>query len=275
MEHRRIPDAENPRYFNDYLFRMKVDGTLLDPLRQFTSDKEYVKTYVRSVVGEKYVIETHEILKTPAEVDAFVPEHLPCVVKPTHSGGRVKIYHDSPPLPDKAVMKEWLTHSFYRITREPSYRHLVPRIIVEEFFSKDGRTPPPDYKVFCFYGMPRFIEVVSNRLSDLTVDVYDVTWKRLPLKFSPPTSPAEENPQPPELEEMLDVAERLARGFSFVRVDLYALDGEVRVGELTHCPANGGIKMFPPSAERALAQLFHPAPVPDLVELLRQAEKEN
>ena len=39
--------------FNDRLLKIKLDGSLLDPLRQFITDKEYVKYYVSAVVGGK------------------------------------------------------------------------------------------------------------------------------------------------------------------------------------------------------------------------------
>ena len=41
---------------------MKKDGTLLDPLRQFVTDKEYVKYYIASVVGWQHTIETYKVL---------------------------------------------------------------------------------------------------------------------------------------------------------------------------------------------------------------------
>ena len=39
--HRRLPRKDSG-LVNDKLYRMKVDGTLLNPLRQFVSDKEFV-----------------------------------------------------------------------------------------------------------------------------------------------------------------------------------------------------------------------------------------
>ena len=71
----------------------------------FVSDKEYVKTYIRWVVGEKYALITYQILKTMDEVERFVPDRLPCVVKPTHLSGHVRIHTESDSLPDKEAMK--------------------------------------------------------------------------------------------------------------------------------------------------------------------------
>ncbi len=38
--------------FNDYLFQIKTSNEILDPLRIFVSDKEYVKLYVKATVGK-------------------------------------------------------------------------------------------------------------------------------------------------------------------------------------------------------------------------------
>ena len=45
--HRRFPSSGRPA-FNDQLYFMKSRGELLDPLRQFVTDKEYVKLYIAS-----------------------------------------------------------------------------------------------------------------------------------------------------------------------------------------------------------------------------------
>ena len=268
----RFPRTKNPQTYNEHLAKMRVEGSLLDPLRQFVSDKEYVKTYISGVVGEKYAVKTYQILKTADDVDRFVPDRLPCVVKPTQSSGRFIILTESDPLPDRKLMKEWLKENYYKFFRESNYHYLVPKIIVEEFLSEDGRTPPPDYRIFCFHGVPKLIQIDLDRLTGQTRNSYDVLWNRLPVAMKWPTSA--ENARPPELEEMLDVAARLARPFSFIRVDMYVMGGEIRVGELTNCPANAATKISPPSAALALGKLFEPGDPPDLLTLLAEAEKQ-
>jgi hypothetical protein len=57
---------------------------------------------------------------------------------------------------------------------------------------------------------------------------------------------ADEVPRPARYEEMLSVAERLGEGIDFVRVDLYASDDWVHVGELTLYPG-GGFENYQPA----------------------------
>ena len=45
--------------------------------------------------------------------------------------------------------------------------------------------------------------------------------------------------KPKKLNEMLRIARILSRGFRYVRVDLYNIDGEIKFGEMTFTPAAG------------------------------------
>ena len=54
-------------------------------------------------------------------------------------------------------------------------------------------------------------------------------------------------PRPARLEELLDLAERLAAGVDFVRVDLYDLPQRIVFGELSSFPAGGDSPFYPES----------------------------
>jgi len=64
---RRIPHSEN--WLNDAYYEMKVSRELEHPLRVFTTDKEYAKLFVKSVVGESRCIPTLKILRDKDSVD--------------------------------------------------------------------------------------------------------------------------------------------------------------------------------------------------------------
>ena len=50
--HRRLP--KNKMMFNDYLYKLKTSDELSNPLRVFLTDKEFVKIYTKSVVGDEF-----------------------------------------------------------------------------------------------------------------------------------------------------------------------------------------------------------------------------
>ena len=245
----------NPEYFNDHLYRLKVDGTLKDPLRVFITDKEYAKYYIDSVAGSQHVIETYGIVRAKSGVDQLRLDRLPCIVKPTHLSGRVAVHVEPDQLVDRETLKQWFDLDYYTSSREQNYRGLRPKIIVEEFFSEDGRTIPDDYKIFCFQGVPRLIQVDSSRFSGHTRSLYDTDWHRLPMTLQYPGTPFTHS-KPAKLEKMLDLAARLSKPFSFIRVDMYVAGDRVKVGELTNCPESAVGKIQPASGEITLGRLF-------------------
>lgn len=253
--HRRIPRLSNPKLFNDRLLRLKLDGSLLDPLRQFITDKEYVKYYVASVVGKAYTLETFEILRDGTDVDRFSCTRVPCVIKPTHLSGPVIICTDLDRPINRSLLHQWLSTDYYRSSREVNYKFLRPKIIVEEFFSDERETVPKDYKVFCFHGQPKLIEVDSDRFSDHTRNFYDTAWNMMPLTVKYPAGELPD-PKPPQLNTMLEVARKLARPFSSIRVDMYANEDMLKVGELTNCHGGGGELILPAWGERFLGDMF-------------------
>lgn len=239
----------------DHLYRLKVDGSLLDPLRQFVSDKEYVKRYVSATIGPQFTVETIEVLKSDSDIDRFTLPRMPCVVKPTHLSGRVSTYSTPEQEVNRGQLKVWLGTNYYLKQREQNYRYLRPKIIVEEFFSPDGKTVPNDYKVFCFFGVPKFIQVDIDRFGNHLRNFYDPEWRRLKLSYKRPGC-ERSDVEPPALAKMLEIAEELSQPFSFIRVDLYSIGDEVRVGELTNCPESANSSFQPLAADIAIGKMF-------------------
>ncbi len=251
----RRPGGER---FTDRLYEIKTDGSLLDPSRQFCTDKEYAKQYVEMTLGPGYVPKTYRVLRSAAEVMDFVPDRVPCVVKPTHLSGSVIFHTDPDRPPDRDLLLKWLDTHYYgkRQSREGNYRHLRPKIIVEEFLSEDGVTVPKDYKLFCFHGVPKLVQVDCGRFQEHRRNLYDDQWARLPVTYAHPNGGVDQRPA--KLAEMLTIAAQLAAGFSFVRVDLYVASQGVRVGELTFCPGGANEVLAPAAADIALGKLFDP-----------------
>ncbi|MDE7069587.1 MAG: glycosyl transferase, partial [Alistipes sp.] len=68
-------------------------------------------------------------------------------------------------------------------------------------------------------------------------------------------------PRPKHLDRMIELAEKLAAGIAFLRVDFYELDGRIYFGELTFYPG-GGLEEFAPEAwDRRLGEMIDLSPV--------------
>ena len=253
--HRRAPGPRDSGRLNDLLYHVRVDGDLLDPLCQFVTDKEYAKWYVGATVGERYTLKTLALLNRVDEVDRLRLTHFPCVVKPTHLSGEVQFCREDDRGLDRERMKRWFDVNLYRESREQNYRWLSPRIIVEEYFDTPGAPVPDDYKIFCYRGEPRFIQVDSGRFTSHTRNLYDTSWRRLPCGIHYPNRD-EFDARPESLARMLEIAARLAAPFEFIRVDLYVHGDDIRVGELTNSPGGALERLRPAGCDEILGGLL-------------------
>jgi hypothetical protein len=248
-KHGRLP--RRAPLWNDMWFHVKATDEILDPLRVFVSDKEHVKHFVTAVVGDRYNVPTLAVLRSPEEVDDYdFPSD--CCMKPTQASSHVILRRGGEPV-DRERIKRWFELNYYRVGRERNYRRLRPKVIVEPLIF--GDTNVEDYKIFCFNGEPRMIQVDIDRYIDHTRKYFDTQWNELDFSIIYPRASAPV-PRPANLPEMLEVARRLSAQFSFVRVDLYSDGRETLVGEITNCSENAGGYFVPPAAERRASELM-------------------
>lgn len=260
----RLPDFNRPRTYTEIMLKLMLSPECMNPLRQFITDKEYVKHYVRGAVGDRYNVRTYGVLRSVRALEnARFPER--CVIKPTHLCGPV-IRRAGGEALDLATLRDWLRSSHYRNTREGNYRYLQPKIIAEEFLREEGRECPSDYKFYCFRGVPAVVQVDLDRTFAHRRAFYSVKWQPLPCDDTVARQ-ADAVPRPRCLEEMLEVARMLSAAFSVLRVDLYAATDGVKVGELTNFPGGCREPFRPPRVDARLARLFL-EPRLDVLELL-------
>jgi hypothetical protein len=248
--HRRLPS--DAKLYNHVLHRIKTTNDILDPLRVFVSDKEFLKLYVKAVAGDSYNVPTLAVLRSPEEVDAYeFPAQ--CCIKPTHASGRVILRKHGEPV-DKERIKGWFGINYYRVGREANYRLLRPKVIVEPLIF--GSSNVEDYKIFCVGGEPRIIQVDVDRYIGHQRKYFDAQWTEQEFSIKYPRTDRT-LPRPGNLTQMLAVAAELSRNFWFVRVDLYSDGEQIYVGELTHCADNADGRFVPPSGEKIMsAALF-------------------
>ena len=97
-----------------------------------------------------------------------------------------------------------------------------------------------DYKFFCFNGKVRFFKVDFGRYTEHRANYYTPDCKLLPYgEVICPPNPEVKVDIPININEMVELAEKLSVGIPFLRVDLYNLNGHIYFGELTFYPASG------------------------------------
>ena len=236
---------------NDYLYRLRTSREIEGPLRVAVSDKELVKGFIAQHVGNQFNVPTIAVLRSYTEAVRYnYPSQ--CVIKPTHASAQVIFRRDAEEI-NLATIDSWFDLNYYHHARERNYRNLRPKVIVEPLIF--GHFAPEDFKVFCWRGVPKFIQVDISRFGKHMRAYFDPEWKRLPFTMN---HPAPETPiaSPPALGVMLELAAKLSAPFTFIRVDFYTSGSEVLVGELTNCPEAGRCVFDPISAEFTASRLL-------------------
>jgi hypothetical protein len=123
---------------------------------------------------------------------------------------------------------------------EWAYQPIEPKILIEKLLLNDRGAIPRDYKFHMANDSCFLLEVVEGRQEDRPrrITFLNENFEVLPVR-RPPLEPEANLTEPDNLEEMLNVARRLAEPFDMVRVDLYSVRGRVYFGELTHYPRSG------------------------------------
>lgn len=231
-------NVNRPTDFNEKLQWLKVYWD--DPLKTVCADKYQLHDYV-SRQGCSTIL--NRLLAVYNSPDEIIWDELPekFAIKCTHGCGYNIIIRNKHKLDLQAIrlqLSEWMREKFGRKSLEPHYDRIIPRIILEAYIETRSGRLPWDYKVFCFNGVAKLIEVCSERDLELRVDFFDLDWNKLSISLE--SLQREMPPERPDcLSEMLACAEKLARPFPFVRVDFYDNDGLPVLGELTFTPGSG------------------------------------
>lgn len=226
-------NLKDPKTYNEKLQWIK----LYDRKPEYTVyvDKHAVKDYVASMVGEQYIIPTFKVWDNVKDIDFdSLPNQF--VMKCTHDSGSLVICKDKNNLDRKAAikrMKKGLKHSGYWHAREWPYKNVPRRIIAEQYLVDDSGFELKDYKVMCFNGEPKLIEIHRGRYTDKHIqDFYDCDWVKQPITQDYVIS-NDILPKPIFLDEMLELSRKLSVGIPHVRVDWYYANGQLYFGELT------------------------------------------
>ena len=112
-----------------------------------------------------------------------------------------------------------------------------------------------EYKIFCFRGVPKLIDVNIFTEKGRTTGLYTPQWERIPVTLGY-TACEELAGQPLQLPELLRVASVLSEPFDFVRVDLYLNDEKILFSELTFTSGGGLVHFSPASYDRSFGTYF-------------------
>ena len=250
----RVPDVDAPKTLNEKILWLKLNDRT--PLHTRCADKSAVRGYVAEKIGEDYLI---PIYFETEHAEDIIPQNLPdlpVIIKTNHDSGGAYIVRDKEQVEWnelRAVLKRRISRNYYYHGREWQYKHITPKILVEHLLVDETGSIPFDYKLHVFNGKVRMIQVDMGRGTDRHYrNWYSRDWNREPYKWSSPKGPgkftdpsAEDIPKPESLDEMIELSERLAEPFDYVRVDWYDHLGKVYFGEITFHHDGGNQPILP------------------------------
>ena len=232
-----------PKTFNEKLQWIKLFDR--KTIYQTMVDKYEVKKYVASLIGEEYIIPTYGLWERFEDIDFdALPDQF--VLKCTHDSGGLVICKEKKHLDyekTKEKIKRSLNNNYYYFGREWPYKHVQPRIIAEKYMEDKNSTELRDYKVLCFNGEPKLIELHQGRFTERqTQDFYDTNWEKTDITqcgLSHYQITTDAYPRPDTLEKMLELSRILSKGIPHVRVDWYSVGDKLFFGELTFFDGSG------------------------------------
>jgi hypothetical protein len=220
-----------------------------DPLWTMFSDRFRVREYVDRKVGSEYLV---PLLWTGDEPEEIPFDELPLkfVIKTNHGCGYNILVKDKTKLGQtraKRQLKKWLGENFCQdkfLGTEWGYKNIKPTIMVESFLENNGSVPE-DYKFFCYSGQAEFCKVDFDRFTDHSERFFDRDLNPLNLYGKGIKQYQGKFVLPDNYKDMVRVAESIAQGIDFIRVDLYSVGGRIYFGELTCYHGGGLIRLSP------------------------------
>ncbi len=231
---------KDPQSFYDKIFWLSCYSDTAEWSR--LADKYLVREFIKEKIGEEYLPQLYSVYDSADDIDF---DKLPnsFVIKTNNGCASNFLVHDKKNADLEKIRKElayWLKFPYGELTGQRHYSRIEPKIIAEEFMyqEKDPKAALIDYKFYCFDGKPMYCNVLSERIFNthrIKKHMYDMDWKPIPEMFTS-TEDLKEIDKPVTFESMKEIAEKLAKDFSFVRVDLYEINNKIKFGEMTFMP---------------------------------------
>lgn len=237
-------NLNNPKTFNEKLQWLKLN----DRDQRYTKlvDKYAVRQYVKEVIGEEYLIDLFGVWNKFEDIDfRKLPNKF--VLKTTHDSGGVVICKDKKNFDiniEKRKIKKSLKRNYYYLWREWPYKDVKPMIICEKLLLDKDNKIPKDYKFFCFNGKVKLIQVDIDRYGNHMQNFYDDNWNFRNVRIHCNNNKDFKIDKPENLDEMINICEKLSNGFHHLRVDLYTIDNKIYFGELTFFHMSGLCKFI-------------------------------
>ena len=232
---------KNPTRYTEKLQYLRYYVYPKNPLVTKCAGRVGVRDYVKELGLEDILIKVYGVYDRFDDIDFDVlPNQF--AMKCTHGSGMNYICFDKSKIDKNELKKKfdkWLKTNYGKKTVELHYAPIKPQIIIEELLLEDDKLPV-EYKIHVFNGVAKSLYVVTSRGIDIRYNNYYIDWTPFDgSQFNGWKKTDFPLTKPSNFDEMVKIAEKLAKEFPFVRVDLYDINGKIYFSELTFTPAKG------------------------------------
>ena len=252
----KVLNLKNPKTFNEKIQWLKLNDSTA--LKTHLADKYLVRDWVKEKIGEDFLIPLLGVYEKFEDIDFDdLPERF--VLKTNHGAGYNYIVKDKSKLNKKllkSIFDKWMNTNYAYVNGlELQYKDIKPLILIEKYLENENEELN-DYKFYCFDGKVQYIQYISERSNGYKMKFFDRDWN--PQNFVSNHSMLKIFPKKLDnLQSIINVVEKLAQGFMFVRVDLYVLDnGDVKFGEMTFTPASGTLNWQPENMDMVMGSFL-------------------
>ncbi len=256
LKFKRNLNIKNPTLYSEKIQKRKL---AIKKIYSDLSDKYKVRNYVESKIGLSFLIKLLNHYSKPEDINF---DSLPnkFVIKTNFGSGsehieiiKCKTSMNKEKILDKftVAMKKKYKGS---VLGESQYNSIEKKIIIEEFI-ENKNSDIDDFKFHIFNSKNGFLQIDFDRFTDHKRNLYDFEFNKLNYDLCyaggnyilPPIN---------KLEEMKDIAFKLAGDFDYVRVDLYLVNNQILFGEMTFTPGSGFEKFSDPFPDKFYGQIW-------------------
>lgn len=235
-KHKRL-NFENPQTFSEKLCYLKLYER--NPLFTLCSDKYRINDYLNLLNLNNIQIPIIKVYKNPRQINfSELPEEF--VIKMNHQSGYNFLINKNNCTKEQErkvkITFQILKHrNFYKVAREWSYKYIDPVVIVQKALKTSDGKPLVDYKFYCFNGYVKYFMVsIGELIHETRNHKYDRNLVSIDKYFKKHENLSESEITLPEnINEMIEIADKLSKPFKHVRVDLYNVEGKIYFGEMT------------------------------------------
>lgn len=243
-------NLKDPKRYTEKLQHLRLYEYPNNDLVSKCASRVGVREYIKELGLDEYLIPCLGIYDNFDDINfAELPNQF--VMKCSHACAFNMIVKDKSTLNINEARKKfnkWLKTNYGKKTIELHYAKIKPQIIIEKYIG--GLELPLEYKIHVFNGKAKNLYVVFGRGKDIRYNNYYIDWTPFDgSQFNGWKKTDYPLNKPENFDEMIKLAETLAKPFPFVRVDLYNIDGKIYFGEMTFTPAKGTLILDDDSAD--------------------------